>query len=64
MNPQTTPDTAQLRVWHLHSRRHHRVECRCKNCKTDGREPCSETDPCGTCREAHDKEVRRCQQLA
>lgn len=37
-------------MWHRHSRRHHRIECQCDSCKTNGREPCSEDKPCSDCR--------------
>jgi hypothetical protein len=41
---------AELRTAHRHGRRHHRAECRCDQCRTDGLEPCSVADPCPTCR--------------
>lgn len=42
----------ERQAYHLHSRDHHRMECRCLYCRSDGAEPCSEDQPCQTCVEA------------
>jgi hypothetical protein len=44
---------------HLHARRHHRMECQCSRCRSDGREECSEKKPCGTCRRVAREGERR-----
>jgi hypothetical protein len=46
---------AALRALHRNSRSHHRVECQCQFCCTDGVEACSEKRPCQTCCEAEDR---------
>lgn len=35
---------------HVEARRHHRAECRCGACVTNGWEACSDAAPCSTCR--------------
>lgn len=39
----------QQRMYHLHARTHHRAECQCERCCTDGWELCNEANPCRAC---------------